>query len=96
MYVAQPVGQILERLLGREVKHDNDAVGSLVVRVRHGSVSLLAGRVPYLQLNGGVVDLKSAESLQGLNDSHLRSPLQSCTGNSPRSSRPITASIPGG
>ena len=51
-----------EALAVGQVKDYNDSISALVVRVRDGSVSLLAGRVPNLQLDRALVDLQCAET----------------------------------
>ena len=58
----EPTVDVVEALLVREVEYDEDAVRTLVVRLRYCSVALLASRVPYLQAHRALVNLQRAES----------------------------------
>ena len=61
-YLTEPHRYTQERLSISQIKDYNDAISSLVVSVCDSAVSLLSSSVPYLQLDSGLVDLKSAES----------------------------------
>ena len=63
--LGEPAIDADETLLIRQVTHHDDAVSTLVIRVGDSPIPFLSGRVPDLELNRGLVDLKSSESLQG-------------------------------
>ena len=61
--LSSPLLYSLEGLLVRQVKHDDKAHCSTVVRGRDGAVPFLAGSIPYLQLNSLVVPITEKEHL---------------------------------
>ena len=62
-YLLKPAVDICKALFTSHIKHDYDSVSALVVCVGDCSVAFLSSRVPDLQLDCCLVDLKSAESL---------------------------------
>ena len=58
----EPTVDVVEALLVRQVEHHQDAVRPLVVRLGYCAVTLLTGRVPYLQTHGTLVNLQRTES----------------------------------
>ena len=54
----EPAVYVVETLLVRQVEHDQDAVGPLVVRLRYCPVPLLPRRVPNLQAHRALIYLQ--------------------------------------
>lgn len=58
----EPRADVQEGFLVAKVEDDDDSICSLVVSIRDRSVAFLPGRVPNLQLDRALVDLKGAET----------------------------------
>lgn len=62
LYLLQPRTDIQEGFFVAEIENYDNSIGSLVISVGDCPIALLPGRVPNLQLNCTLVDLKSAET----------------------------------
>lgn len=55
IYLLEPIGDVIERLLVSTVVNENDPHSSLVVSLSNGSKSLLTCCIPHLQLHPLIV-----------------------------------------
>ena len=60
--LGKPHAQVVKALFLKQIEAEDDALGSLVVGIGDGPVSLLAGRVPDLQLHFPVAVVDGAEA----------------------------------